>query len=393
VLKLGKNRQQISVGIKIGQGVFFSQGQSIQPPAAPVATSTTNVNYFSFSANWNASTGATGYYLDVSTASDFSSFVTGYNNLDVGNVTTQAVTLPSSNTTYYYRVRAYNLDGTSASSNTISQLTSGFILDLYPGATAAHSLFLLSGTYTGPLIQIRRASDNALKDFYPDANFTLSALSEDGTGTDLATWIGLENGFVQIRYDHTGNGNHIQNLSASAQPQIINAGTIITKNGQPAIRYNQTTTVLSTTATVDFGINTSIFAVFTPTAAATGFDVVCKLGADSSGNRRTFALFGGDIYASAFANNLNISPFVINTQYIARQYAETNEQYGGVNAGGLTNATFSLNDPPAGTITEGSSTLSEFFGGDVQTVIYYNSSQRVNDNEITTELNNIFSSF
>lgn len=123
MLKVGKNRTQISPGIKIGQGVFFSQGNSVQPPAAPVATSATDTTTTGFTANWNASAGATGYYLDVSTQSDFSSFVSGYNNLNVGANILQAVTGLSVYTTYYYRVRAYNSGGTSGNSNTISQQT------------------------------------------------------------------------------------------------------------------------------------------------------------------------------------------------------------------------------------------------------------------------------
>jgi hypothetical protein len=61
------------------------------PPAAPVATAATNVQATSFSANWNASLGATGYRLDVATDSGFTAFVTGYNDLDVGNVLTYSV--------------------------------------------------------------------------------------------------------------------------------------------------------------------------------------------------------------------------------------------------------------------------------------------------------------
>jgi hypothetical protein len=96
-----------------------------------VATAATNIQATSFSANWNASTGATGYRLDVATDSGFTSFVTGYEDLDVGNVTTYSV---SSNinpgTTYYYRVRAYNGSGTSGNSNTISLTTAGTASDL-----------------------------------------------------------------------------------------------------------------------------------------------------------------------------------------------------------------------------------------------------------------------
>jgi hypothetical protein len=102
-----------------GQGTTTSGA-----PPAPVATAATNIQSTSFSANWNASAGATGYRLDVATDSGFTSFVTGYNNLDVGNVLTYSV---SSNifpgTTYYYRVRAYNGNGTSGSSNTINLTT------------------------------------------------------------------------------------------------------------------------------------------------------------------------------------------------------------------------------------------------------------------------------
>ncbi len=88
-------------------------------PAAPVATAATTNNTLTFSANWNSSTGATKYYLDVSTASDFSSYVSGYQNLDVGNVTTKSVTVAIA-VNHYYRVRAYSDAGTSGNSNVIT---------------------------------------------------------------------------------------------------------------------------------------------------------------------------------------------------------------------------------------------------------------------------------
>ena len=89
-------------------------------PVAPVATAATTIARTSFSAKWNASTGATGYYLDVSTVNTFASLVTGYTNKSVGNVVTSSVTGLTASTIYYYRVRAFNTGGTSGNSNTIT---------------------------------------------------------------------------------------------------------------------------------------------------------------------------------------------------------------------------------------------------------------------------------
>ncbi|WP_319479449.1 YDG domain-containing protein [uncultured Draconibacterium sp.] len=92
-------------------------------PPVPVATAATLVGESSFKLNWNASTGAIKYYLDISTSSDFSSFISGYNNKDVGNVTSHNISGLSSGVNYYYRLRAYNGDATSGNSNTISTTT------------------------------------------------------------------------------------------------------------------------------------------------------------------------------------------------------------------------------------------------------------------------------
>jgi uncharacterized protein (TIGR02145 family) len=92
-------------------------------PLTPGALAATNTTTNSLSANWMAVSGATAYVLDVSTSPTFATFVSGYNNLNSGNSTTATVSSLTCATTYYYRVRAANACGTSASSATITVTT------------------------------------------------------------------------------------------------------------------------------------------------------------------------------------------------------------------------------------------------------------------------------
>jgi len=86
----------------------YDSGYDNTIPDYPVALAATNVISTGFSANWQAVTGATGYYIDVSASASFATYLTGYNNKSVGNVLTLVMTGLTSGQTYYYRVRSYN---------------------------------------------------------------------------------------------------------------------------------------------------------------------------------------------------------------------------------------------------------------------------------------------
>jgi len=110
--------------VEIKQPTSKSQGSLPPiglPPDIPVAIAATQITSDSFTANWEAADRATGYRLDVSISQDFSSYVTGYQDRDVQNLTSFVVSglEPDLRVNYHYRVRAYNSGGVTNNSNVI----------------------------------------------------------------------------------------------------------------------------------------------------------------------------------------------------------------------------------------------------------------------------------
>ena len=124
----------------------------VDPPSAPVALSASAVTYLGFTANWDLSTdsgagatGVAGYKLDVAYDEDFTQYVTNFRNIDVGNVSHYPVTTGDWDTTYYYRVRAYDgAENESDDSNTVTVTTSP-----PPDTTPPNAVILQDATGVG----------------------------------------------------------------------------------------------------------------------------------------------------------------------------------------------------------------------------------------------------
>ncbi len=86
----------------------------------------------SFLASWKPVSGAAGYRIDVSTDPAFKVAVSGYQDLDVGNVLSRIVGRLQPATKYYYRVRPYNSAGTGTNSEVMTAATtsgSGLVIN------------------------------------------------------------------------------------------------------------------------------------------------------------------------------------------------------------------------------------------------------------------------
>jgi len=100
------------------------------------------------------------------------------------------------------------------------------ILDLAPAA--AYSLRSFDSAADPNVVNVRRSSDNAT------SNFKASEVS-DGT---LVAFVGAGNdGHVTTWYDQGGT-NHAAQATASSQPKIVDAGTLVTEGGQAAVDFD-----------------------------------------------------------------------------------------------------------------------------------------------------------
>jgi hypothetical protein len=117
----------------------------LSAPPAPVTNAAGSITTSSASVSWAASVGATSYRLDVATDAAFTALVSGFNDLNVGNVTTYSITGLTANSTYYYRVRGNNGSCSGGSSSAISFFTGFFV-----PSTGSNSYTACSGNIYDP---------------------------------------------------------------------------------------------------------------------------------------------------------------------------------------------------------------------------------------------------
>jgi len=112
-----------------------------------------------------------------------------------------------------------------------------FLLNDYPGASAAYSLRKVDSAYAGSAIKVRRSSDNTEQDI----GFVNNRLD---TGS-LTTFVGSGNGFVSVWYDQSGNGRHVSQSVLASQPRIVSASIIENIGGRPVLNWHTSSVYLN----------------------------------------------------------------------------------------------------------------------------------------------------
>ncbi|MCX6273010.1 MAG: FG-GAP-like repeat-containing protein [Bacteroidetes bacterium] len=132
---------QVLIGFKIftyggddfGLDAFNVTEKTPCPPAS--CNPGTDVHCNRFTASWQPVTQALNYRFDMATDAGFSNLVSGYSNLNAGNVTSLLVTGLSPATQYFYRVRACDAYTSSINSNVIP-VTTATPIPVYAGSNS-----------------------------------------------------------------------------------------------------------------------------------------------------------------------------------------------------------------------------------------------------------------
>jgi hypothetical protein len=233
-------------------------GSNIVWQNAPTAIAATGVGTTSFTANWEAYSGATYYLLDVSETSDFSTFVY-QNEIVLAPNTSYVVIGVQSNTTYYYRVRAS--DGDLDYLNIINYATTqGYTLPSEPQQALQEQLlvdlknagvwskldtfavFATDGDSDFALIDWKRVTNYTAvnsPDFTPNGGFTGDGLAAyidtnfnpatsgvNYTLNDAGRYFWVDNRIGGIWEGATSAGNSISDNGSSVAKRINHIGSL-----------------------------------------------------------------------------------------------------------------------------------------------------------------------
>jgi hypothetical protein len=231
-MKLGAlDISTVKLGTNQVQAVY--QGGNLVWQNAPVATAATGVGQTSFTANWNAYTGAVVYLLDVSESSDFSTFV--YEDQQVNAPSTSYVVIGlNPNTTYYYRVRA--------STEALTDPDAQAFFDRV--TTAGGSLSTTEQDAVNQMVLDMKAGGspiwNQMKAIYPMVGASAAACAQNlksasFTGSFTATDITYSNkgfkggqvlGFFNTNFNYNNCGLNSIHLSVYVQEEYTTLGTL-----------------------------------------------------------------------------------------------------------------------------------------------------------------------
>lgn len=259
------------------------------------------------------------------------------------------------------------------------------LLDTYPNAAAAYSVRKLRTAYTGSAIRVRRSSDNAEQDIgFSGANLDTSALTSFCSSGD---------GFVTTWYDQSGNARNATQTTAVRQPQIVSAGSVLTKYGKPNIVLTSDFLNLSSSIILNDQLTFAMVMNTTATGGAdTGIINYNSSPADDAELRIGIGNSIADYYNGGYALNfVDIQSITGGLFYYQRLTGYTSTIY--------RNNNFIATGTRSGALASGvqkftiGEYLNNYRNGNISEFVIYASDQSSNQSGIQTNINSYYAIF
>lgn len=263
------------------------------------------------------------------------------------------------------------------------------MLDTFSGATAAYSLRLLSNSYSGNCVTVRRDSDNL------DANIGFSGGALDTSA--LAAHCGSANGFVATWFDQSGNSRNAAQLTDSRQPKIYDGTTgVMTENGKPALQFDGTDDFLDLSLGALNINNMSVHTVSRPLPSGTTNDAGHTLAASDAVYWLHFIQRIGSVHKDRFfyGSTLDSGVDVDNNQHVYSFIAGSTAGYAAMYRDGtkisadITLASKTINADQIGAFID-----SLPFEGTKQEFVVYGSDTTNSRTNIESDINTFYSIF
>lgn len=262
----------------------------------------------------------------------------------------------------------------------------GFVgaMDPFTFPWRAYSLRRLLSLYTGPLIQVRRSSDDTTLDIGFDLDGDLDTAA-------LLTFAGAGNAFVTRWYDQSGGGSHLEQGTLAAQPSIVTAGVVNLLDGLPAVTFDGTDDYLTVASVGLYAAGAATMAAVFSGASAANSVVVGESNNAGGGNlyrlmRSSTAAW--NVQATSSTGSLWASSAAADTTFDAAQhqafYADSGSQINTWRDGAAKHVALAATRSGVMTLTNLSmgahlngGTPANFLNGKIQEVVLWNSNQSV----------------
>lgn len=169
----------------------------------------------------------------------------------------------------------------------------------YAASAAAYSTRRMFSAYTGPLIRVRRSSDNAEQDIYASGGGLLDSSA-------FTAFVGASTAYVVTWYDQSGHTKHATQATQSKQPTIVLSGMA----GRPTITFTKANSTFLSASGLTTASPHSIYAVARIDSDAAIF---CGLVSYGSGSDKTSTIGTNSAvpnswWAGGVNNTLNVGP-------------------------------------------------------------------------------------